>query len=427
MKRTVKIKLSVDDRNSLEKTVKQFKKACQITVEEGWNENGLNNYRKYKLQKKVYNKIREVTDLQANLVVRAIARGAQAVKGCTQLIKNGFKTSKPDFTSDSIAYDKRTLSIDLDEKRCTISTVNGRIDANFVLPDEHNEYYEKYLNGNWTVRQSTIEKHEYEEGNPFYLHLGLEKEDNEIEYETPTVMGVDLGMNNLAVTSTGKFFKGNQLDHNRKKFEEIRGKLQQKGTRSAHLTIERMSRRENRYACDTLHCISKELVKEAKKNNVDIIAFENLKYIRERLPKNKWYHVWAFDKLFQYVEYKARERDIQVKQINPRNTSRRCSKCGHTEENNRNGNRFKCKQCGYELNADYNAAKNIGTKLLQRWQKSSAGAGNGQLALKSGTLKLNGDFTPTFLSGRLCLRMNVRITDSNSSSLSLRMQGHSPI
>jgi len=221
MKRTVKIKLSIDDRNSLEKTVKQFKKACQITVGEGWNENGLNNYRKYKLQKKVYNKIREVTDLQANLVVRAIARGAQAVKGCTQLIKNGFKTSKPDFTSDSIAYDKRTLSIYLDEERCTISTVNGRIDANFVLPDEHNEYYEKYLNGNWTIRQSTIEKHEYEEGNPFYLHLGLEKEDNEIEYENPTVMGVDLGMNNLAVTSTGKFFKGDQLDHNRKKFEEV--------------------------------------------------------------------------------------------------------------------------------------------------------------------------------------------------------------
>ncbi|MEF8835603.1 MAG: transposase [Candidatus Thermoplasmatota archaeon] len=397
MKRTVKIKLSINDRKALEETIKQFKKACQMTVEEGWNENGLNNYKKYKLQKRVYDEIRETTDLQANLVVRAIARGAQAVKGCTQLLENGFKASKPNFTSDSMAYDKRTLSVYLDEERCTISTVNGRIDANFVLPEEKNDYYKEYLDDSWEITQSTIEKHEYEKENSFYLHLGLEKEDEEIEHKDPTVMGVDLGMNNLAVTSTGKFFKGNQLDHNRKRFEEIRGKLQQKGTRSAHLVIQRMSERENRYACDTLHCISKELVEEAERNDVDIIAFENLKYIRERMPKNKWYHVWAFNKLYQYVEYKAKERGIQVKQINPKNTSRRCSKCGHTEKNNRNGNKFKCKHCGYELDADYNAAKNIGIKLLQRRQKSSAGAGNGQLALKSGTLKLNGDYSPTFL------------------------------
>ncbi|MFW6072145.1 MAG: zinc ribbon domain-containing protein [Thermoplasmatota archaeon] len=129
------------------------------------------------------------------------------------------------------------------------------------------------------------------------------------------------------------------------------------------------------------------------------------------MPNDKRYHVWAFNKLYQYVEYKAREHDIQVKQIDPKNTSRICSKCGHIDKNNRSKERFKCKKCGYELHADYNASKNIGIKLLQQRQKSSAGAGNGQLALKSGTLKLNGDYSPTFLSARLCLRM----------------KGHSPV
>ncbi len=113
-----------------------------------------------------------------------------------------------------------------------------------------------------------------------------------------------------------------------------------------------MAERENRYACDTLHCISKKLVEEAE------------------------------------------EKGIDVKQINPENTSKRCSKCGHIDRNNRHREKFECQNCGYELHADYNASKNIGIKLLQRRQKSSAGTGHGQLALKSGTLKLNGNFTP---------------------------------
>jgi len=398
MRRTVNIKLSLENRRYLEKTIQQFKKACQMTVEEGWIEEGLKTYSKFNLQERIYGELREATDLQANLVIRAIARGAQAIKGCVERLKNGFKASKPEFTSDSIAYDKRTLTVDLENHECSISTIEGRIDAEFVLPEKQNEYYDKYLNGDWTVKQSTIEKHGYEEGEPFYLHLGLEKENEDTEIETneedPTVMGVDLGINNLAVTSTGRFFKGNDLDQRRKRFEEIRGKLQRKGTRSAHLTLKGMAERENRYACDTLHCISKKLVEEAEEKNVDVIAFENLKYIRERMPKSKQYHVWAFDKLYRYVKYKAEEKGIDVKQINPENTSKRCSKCGHIDRNNRHREKFECQNCGYELHADYNASKNIGIKLLQRRQKSSAGTGHGQLALKSGTLKLNGDFTP---------------------------------
>jgi putative transposase len=48
--------------------------------------------------------------------------------------------------------------------------------------------------------------------------------------------------------------------------------------------------------------------------------------------------------------------------IDPRNTSRACSKCGHCEKANRKQSKFECKICGHAENADYNAAKNIKTK-----------------------------------------------------------------
>jgi IS605 OrfB family transposase len=400
MRRTVQIKLDIEDEDALDTTVQQFKQACQHVVDRGWNKDDLKVYNKNKLHRRTYDDVRDQTDLPANLVVRARDRASEAIKGCVERLKQGEKTSKPRFTSDSIAYDKRTLTIWLDEQRCSIATSDGRIHADFVLP-EHSGYYDKYLNNDWTVTQSTVEKHEYEDGQPYYLHLGLEKDDPQTDALNPTVMGVDLGIDNLAVTSTGTFYSGDELNHRRREFEEIRGQLQGKGTRSAHRTIQQMSGRENRYACDTLHQISKELVKEAEQHDVDVIAFENLDKIRDDLPPQKQFHSWAFNQLFQYVEYKAQAQGIMVEQVNPGYTSQRCSHtdCGFTVDKNRNGNRFKCQNCGYETHSDYNAAKNIAAKFLRNGHKSRSRTGDGQLALKSGLLKPNGTHVPTSAAG----------------------------
>ena len=45
-------------------------------------------------------------------------------------------------------------------------------------------------------------------------------------------------------------------------------------------------------------------------------------------------------------------------------TSQKCSKCGNLEEGQRiNQSHFKCKKCGYEENADFNASRNIALSL----------------------------------------------------------------
>lgn len=60
-------------------------------------------------------------------------------------------------------------------KKCSISTTNLRIKANFILPMRPNDYHNKYLNNDGKITQSTIEKHIYENDEPYYIHLGLEK------------------------------------------------------------------------------------------------------------------------------------------------------------------------------------------------------------------------------------------------------------
>ncbi len=65
------------------------------------------------------------------------------------------------------------------------------------------------------------------------------------------------------------------------------------------------------------------------------------------------------------------------------------------ETNRRSKHQFVCQKYEYELNADYNASKNIARKLLKRLhsgQTSSSGGAPCQCALTSGTLNLNGEF-----------------------------------
>ena len=60
------------------------------------------------------------------------------------------------------------------------------------------------------------------------------------------------------------------------------------------------------------------------------------------------------------LEYKMLRRGGKLIFVNPRNTSRTCSKCGHCEEDNRKTQeQFICLSCGHKDNADLNAAKNI--------------------------------------------------------------------
>ncbi|MCX6655686.1 MAG: zinc ribbon domain-containing protein [Candidatus Bathyarchaeota archaeon] len=56
----------------------------------------------------------------------------------------------------------------------------------------------------------------------------------------------------------------------------------------------------------------------------------------------------------------AKLSGVPVLVVDPRDTSRRCSECGHTEKLNRvSQSVFKCRSCGHGENADLNAARNI--------------------------------------------------------------------
>jgi IS605 OrfB family transposase len=135
--------------------------------------------------------------------------------------------------------------------------------------------------------------------------------------------------------------------------------------------MRRLQGREQRFQKWVNHNISKQLVREAKELNA-ALAFEDLAKIRESLnqqPRNKTErrrtNNWAFYQLRIFVQYKAIIAGVMVVFVPPAYTSKTCSRCGHVhpetdrKKSYRQGKKFKCGHCGFEHDADLNAALNI--------------------------------------------------------------------
>ena len=400
--RTVPVTLDVDSTDAalLQDTIDEFLWAAQYVTDYAFQGEYVTT-NKATLNDETYDDVREATRLYSNHVQSARNKAAEACKGVVERWNNGKTASKPHFTSPHLVYETRSATFHDD---CvSLATVDGRIEADYVLPENSKgPPHHKYLfNDDHDITSAELLRQHGE----WQLHICCTAD---VETDTPTqaitengtVLGVDLGVNQLAVTSTGRFWSGDEFDHWRPEYERRRGVLQEHGTRWAHESIQSVGRKENGRFTQTLHRISNELAAEALENGCTVIAFKDLTDIRERSSAS-WGHTWAFRRLYEYVAYKSEEYSIVVGQVNPENTSRRCSECGFTHPDNREGGSFECLKCEYQNDADYNATKNIGLRYLRRSQTGGNGGAPVGVRLNSGTLNVNGEYeSPAEVSAR---------------------------
>jgi putative transposase len=411
VRRTLPVKLVVSDsdRDALLDTINQYKHCANKTSDHCWDENDYKKTQKYAVKDELYHDLKTDHDLTSNLVQQAIFQAVEAVKAGVERLEKNENTSQPEFTADTVRYDKRAATFHTDH--VSLSTVDGRIEADYVLPEaQTNTPFEEYLNGDeWEFRTSTLHYDPFED--EFWFHIGFKRVKKDTDSTQPdavvpehnTVLGIDLGVENLAVASTGTFWTGDELDHRHREFQQRRGDLQQTGTQEAHRTLKRVSTKETAYYKQYLHIVANEIVEEAVEHNCSVIAFEDLTDIRKRAQGATWHHRWRFNRLYEYVEYKAKAYGIDVEELewSPQartvpayDTSQRCSSCGFTHEDNRpTQEHFECQKCGYENHADYNAAKNVAVRccrrLLRRNQTGGDGGASVNIALNGGTMTVN--------------------------------------
>lgn len=233
---------------------------------------------------------------------------------------------------------------------------------------------ERILLGEYNISNSQLTYNDKK--NKWFINLTYSFEPKKKELDKSNIMGIDMGIVYPIYFAFNNSFKrgkieGGEIERFRKQIEKRKNQLYAQGKycgngRIGHgiktriKPIKFSSEKVSNFRNTTNHKYSRYIVDMAIKNNCGIIQMEDLTGINKN---NAFLKNWTYYDLQQKIKYKAEEVGIEVKFIDPQYTSQRCSKCGYIHKDNRPEQKtFKCQSCGFETNADYNAARNIATQ-----------------------------------------------------------------
>ena len=355
---TVTAKLQVivtpKQRAALDQTMEVYRQACNYVSGYIFETHDL---KMISLHNALYRTLREQFGLKAQMtqsvLKTVIARYRTILENQKEWIRAKFVRPQYDLVWN------RDYSL-LKGELFSLNTLEGRVKLPY-----HSEGMEKYFDGNYSFGTAKlVNKH-----GKYYLHVPVTAEVREPDgSEIKNVVGVDRGINFIIATYDSDhksgFVSGRKIKQKRAEYKRLRKELQMRKTPSSRRRLKAIGGRENRWMQDVNHCVSKALVNQNPKHTLFVL--EDLKGIRSATEKvrqkDRYVSVsWSFFDLEQKIRYKALLNESSVINVDPRNTSQKCPKCGCIESSSRDKKRhlFCCKGCGYRSNDDRIGAMNL--------------------------------------------------------------------
>ena len=228
----------------------------------------------------------------------------------------------------------------------------------------------KIINNEYKIKESSLM---FDKNNNLILNLTFDIPDKEAHEIVPgRTLGVDLGIATPAYVclsdntyirsgfgSANDFFRIRQQMKSRRRslYKSLSLVKGGQGRKKKLQAINSLRDKERNFAKTYNHQLSHKIVKFAKDNKCEFI---NLEYLTKDGFEDAILSSWSYYELQNMIEYKAEREGIKVRYVDPAYTSQTCSKCGHVDKENRPTQaKFKCVNCGLELNADHNASINI--------------------------------------------------------------------
>ena len=346
MKLTLQLKLvpTADQHTALLATMRAFNAAASYAAQVGFE---AHVFSQQAIHVRCYLELRERFGLSSQMAVRAIGKAVETFRRDKKIC--------PVFRSDgAMTYDERLLGWK-GPAHVSLLTLQGR-ELVAMVYGEYQAGFLQRLKGqvDLVYRDCT-----------FYLYATIDiPEDTPIE---PTrFLGVDLGIVNIATDSDGHAYTGDAIEAVRARASIARQTYQSTHTKSAKRRLKKMAGSQARFQRWANHGLAKRLVAYAKDTKAALVL-EELTHIRSRMTvrqsQRSKQHNWSFRQLREFLTYKAQRAGVPLMFVDPRNTSRTCSRCGFVEKKNRRSqSNFSCLRCGYEANADTNAARNLATR-----------------------------------------------------------------
>jgi len=213
--RTICCKLAVDEQDALllAATARAFNVAATWVAQICWDE-GLTNTNT--AHHRVYGETRGRFGLGAQLAICARMKAVEAIKAVKAKGHAAEIATCPRFgPRGSVRYDARSYTL-MGHERVSLNTLVGRITCRLMLGERQ---LGLLRDAAWAIGGADLVwqwgRHGHGGGGTYYLHITQSQEAPDPDFSSaPTeggVLGVDLGIVNLATDSEGQHFSGQQV------------------------------------------------------------------------------------------------------------------------------------------------------------------------------------------------------------------------
>ncbi|MYD76253.1 MAG: IS200/IS605 family element transposase accessory protein TnpB [Gammaproteobacteria bacterium] len=177
--------------------------------------------------------------------------------------------------------------------------------------------------------------------------------------KTDAPIGVDLGLKDRAILSTGETVDAVRLDRRELKRLQRKVSRAERGSVSRRKKVNALRRECERVRIkesQSLHRVTSEIVRRHNRIAVEDLKIPNMMRnhcLARVIQEQQW------GRFVDMLTYKAESAGGEVVRVDPKHTSTDCSVCGHRQKMPLEKRVFECGGCGVVMDRDANASRNI--------------------------------------------------------------------
>ena len=237
----------------------------------------------------------------------------------------------------------------------------------FKTSDKYHVYLNKYKDG---IKSATLSK---TKSGKYFLSILVSSDEVIEKKKIDKMVGIDLGIKDFVVTSTGEVFENLKLQRkNEKTLIKLNKQLSKKQNGSnnknkARIKLAKFHEKLNNKQENYLHYVANSLLND---NQVIVMEDLNVRGMMKNHKLAKSIQELSLSRFKEILRYKSEWYDkllVEIDRYYP--SSKICSVCGYKyKELSLKERSWKCPDCGTEHDRDYNAAVNIlneGKRLIK--------------------------------------------------------------
>lgn len=272
--------------------------------------------------------------------LKLILENEKSLKRIEKLLARNYKLIKPNFLN---------VCAELSSKCCDIQKNDGEFDYFLRIKSIGDDFghinipiKKTSISNKWNDIGEMMGSFLISDSNIF---IRFERENSKATKDGIS-LGIDQGLNDVACCSDKQTTPKEDIHHHT--FHSILDKISRK----------RKGSKAFKRACDHRKNFINWSLNQLDLSKCKEVRLEKVKKIRFKSRTTRKLSHWTYTEISKKIKSLCEVAEVPLIEQDSTYASQRCYECGIVRKANRKGKLYRCKHCGYEADADYNASLN---------------------------------------------------------------------